>query len=131
MCRAKGEWRTIVHADIETRVEQPAETSLWDPRLNRIGWGLLLLLTGSVWLLLPEAAPPGTWLFGIAPILVGVNAVRYAMHTDVGGLSVGFALCALVAAISQIWRTDQFVVAIFVIVIGASLMVKPLFSNTA
>ena len=120
-----------MHTNFETRVERSAETALWDRRLNHIGWGILLMFTGSVWLLLPEAAPPGTWLFAIAPVLVGVNAVRYAMHTAVGGLSVGFALCALVAAISQIWRTDQFLVAIFVIVIGASLMVKPLFSSTA
>ena len=120
-----------MHTNIDSRVEQSAETSLWDRRLKYIGWGLLLMLTGSVWLLLPEAAPPGTWLFGVAFILVGVNAVRYAMHTDVGGLSVGVVLCALAAAVGQIWRTDQFMLAIFVIIIGASLMVKPLFSSTA
>jgi hypothetical protein len=118
-----------MHADIETHVA--TEASLWARRVNRIGWGLLLLLTGSVWLLLPEAAPPGSWLFGVATILVGVSAVRYAIHIDVSGFSVGLALGALAAGISQMWRTDPPVVAIFVMVIGASLMVKPLFSRTA
>ena len=119
-----------MQTNIDTRVEQPADTS-WDRRLNHIGWGLLLMLTGSVWMMLPEAAPPGIWLFGVAIILVGVNAVRYAMHMDVSRFSVGFALGAFVAAISQIWRTDPPVVASFAIVIGASLMVKPVFSRTA
>ena len=116
-----------------TRVEpvMPIDAALWDRRLHDIGWGLLLMLTGGVWLMPPETVPAGTWLFGVAVILLGVNAVRYIKHIEVSTFSVVLGLAALVAAASQMWRTDPPLVAIFLIVIGASLVAKPLLSRTA
>ena len=109
----------------------PIDAALWDRRLHDIGWGLLLMLTGGIWLMPPETVPPGTWLFGVAMILLGVNAARYIKHIKVSGFSVALGLAALVAAASQMWRTDPPLVAIFLIVIGASLAVRPLLSRTA
>ena len=102
-----------------------------DRRLNDIGWGLLLMLTGAIWLLPPTAVPPGTWLFGIAVILLGVNVARYIKHIAVSAFSVALGIAALVAAVSQLWRTDPPLVAIFLLVIGASLVARPLRTRTA
>ena len=116
-----------------TRVEPavPIDAGLWDRRLHDIGWGLLLMLTGGIWLMPPETVPAGTWLFGVAVILLGVNAVRYIKHIEVSTFSVVLGLAALVAAASQMWRTDPPLVAIFLIVIGAGLVAKPLLGRTA
>lgn len=100
-----------------------------DRRLNDIGWGLLLMLTGAVWLAPPT--PPGTWLFGVAVILLGVNVARYIKHIPVSAFSVIVGVAALVAAASQLWRTDPPLIAIFLLVIGSSLVAKPLFTRTA
>ena len=102
-----------------------------DRRLNDIGWGLLLMLTGAIWLLPPAVVPPGTWLFGVAAILIGVNLARYIKHISVSGFSVAVGFAAFVAAVSQIWRTDPPLVAIFLLVIGSSLVAKPLFTRAA
>jgi hypothetical protein len=102
-----------------------------DRRLNDIGWGLLLMLTGAIWLLPPATVPPGTWLFGVAVILLGVNAARYIKHIAVSGFSAAVGIAAFVAAVSQIWRSDPPLIAIFLLVIGTSLVVRPLFTRTA
>jgi hypothetical protein len=38
-----------------------------DRSLHDIAWGLLLILTGAVWLVPAERVPQGAWLFGVAP----------------------------------------------------------------
>jgi hypothetical protein len=44
-------------------------------------------------------------------------------------VALGLAACA--AAVSQIWRTDLPLVAIFLLVIGASLVAGPLLGRNA
>jgi hypothetical protein len=99
-------------------------------RLNDIGWGLLLMLTGLIWLVPAEQVPEGAWLLGVAAILIGVNVVRYLTHITVSGFSLVLGLAALMAAFSRIWRTDVPVLAICLLVIGASLVARPLLTKT-
>lgn len=119
-----------MQANTERDLPFARETQL-DRRLNDIGWGLLLMLTGAISLLPSATVPAGTWLFGVAVILLRVNVARYVKHIAVSGFSVVLGIAALAAALSQIWRTDPPLVAIFLLVIGASLLAKPLFTRTA
>ena len=101
-------------------------------RLNDIGWGLLFLLTGIIWLAPGERVPEGTWLFGVAAILLGINVFRYLKHMKVDGFSLVLGLAALVVA----WTPSSLLsglplIAICFIVIGASLILKPLLKRTA
>ena len=116
---------------MQTNTDLGVHHTQLDRRLNDIGWGLLLMLTGAIWLLPAASVPAGTWLFGVAAILLGVNVARYLNHIAVSGFSLALGIAAAVAAISQMWRTDPPLVAIFLIVIGASLVAKPLFTRTA
>lgn len=101
-----------------------------DRRLHEVGWGLLLMLTGAVWLVPASSVPPGAWLFGVAAILLGVNVIRYVSHIHVSGFSLVLGGAALVAALSQMWRADLPLLAICLLLIGASLVAKPLLSRT-
>ena len=103
---------------------------LLDRRLHDVGWGLLLMLTGLIWLVPAERVPEGAWLLGVAAILLGVNVVRVLKHITVSGFSVVLGLAALFAAFSRIWRTDLPVLAICLLVIGASLVAKPFLTKT-
>ena len=107
-----------------------AANALLDRRLHDIGWGLLLMLTGMIWLVPAERVPEGAWLLGVAAILLGVNVVRYVKHITVRGFSLVLGFAALLAAFSRIWRTDLPVLAICLLVIGASLVAKPLLTKT-
>ena len=104
--------------------QQGVHEAQLDRRLNDIGWGLLLMLTGAIWFLPETAVPPGTWLFGVAVILLGVNVARYVKHLAVNGFSVVLGAAAFVAAVSQMWRTDPPLVAIFLLAIGVSLVAR-------
>ncbi len=102
-----------------------------DRRLHDIGCGLLLMLTGLIWLVPADRVPEGAWLLGVAAILLGVNVVRFLRHVAVSGFSVALGLAALVGAVSRMWRTDLPVLAICLLLIGASLVARPLFAKTA
>ncbi len=102
-----------------------------DRRLNDIGWGLLLMLTGLIWLVPAERVPESAWLLGVAAILLGVNIVRYLKHITVSGFSLVLGFAALLAALSRSWRTDLPVLAICLLVIGASLVLKPLLTKAS
>lgn len=119
---------------MEIHVTDPSSTSqvaVLDRRLHDVGWGLLLMLTGAIWLVPVSWVPPGAWLFGVAAILLGLNVVRYLAHIGVSHFSVVLGAAALVAALSQLWRTDLPLLAICLLVIGASLAAKPWLSRAA
>ena len=59
------------------------------------------MLAGGIWLMPPETVPAGTWLVGVAVILLGVNAVRYIKHIEVSAFSLVLGLAALLAAASR------------------------------
>lgn len=107
-----------------TRGIPTTERSQLARRLNDIGWGLLLMLTGVVWLLPAASVPPGTWLFGVAAILIGINALRYLKHLTVSGFSLTLGAVALAAAVSQARQTEPPLVAIFLLAIGASIVAR-------
>jgi hypothetical protein len=96
-----------------------------DHELHEIGWGLLIALTGVIWLVPSELVPEGAWLFGVAAILLGINAIRYAKHIPLNGFSLLLGFAALVAGFTRFWRTDLPLLAICLIVIGGALVAKP------
>jgi hypothetical protein len=102
-----------------------------DRRLSDIGWGLLFILTGLVWMAPSQQLPQGTWFFGVAAILIGVNVVRFLKHMAVSGFSLMLGLLALLAAAGQAWGVDLPLLAICLVVIGTSLVVKPLLTRAA
>ena len=63
--------------------------------------------------------------------MLGVNVARYLTHIGVSGFSFVLGVAALVGALSQMWRTDLPLLAICLLVIGASLVAKPLLTKTA
>ena len=107
------------------------DTVRLDHTLNDVAWGLLFMLTGLVWMIPAQQVPQGTWLFGVAAILIGVNVVRYLKHLAMSRFSLVLGCLALLAAFGQLWPVDLPLLAICLFVIGASLVVKPLVTRTA
>lgn len=109
----------------------PTTAAQLDHRLSDVGWGLLFMLTGLVWMVPPNQVPEGTWLFGVAAVLIGINVVRYLKHLAMSGFSLVLGFIALLAALGQLWRVDLPLMAICLLIIGASLLVKPFLTRTA
>jgi hypothetical protein len=102
-----------------------------DRQLSDIGWGLLFMLTGLVWMVPSPQVPEGTWLFGVAAILIGINVARYLKHLAMSSFSLVLGFLALLAAFGQLWSVELPLLAICLLIIGASLVVKPLLTRTA
>lgn len=78
-----------------------------DHQIARIGWALLFIMSGGL-LLLPDV-PRGTWLIGIAVILLGAQLVRFLNHIPMstfslvlGGLALVLGLAAVAGLITSI-----------------------------
>ena len=93
-------------------------------RMDEIGWALLLIMTGALWLA-PEAwAPKGAWLTGVGLILLGQSAARwmYRLRVDAFGTVAGAA--ALVAGIGQISGVTLPIAPLLFIVLGTAMILK-------
>jgi hypothetical protein len=89
------------------------------------------MLTGLVWMVPSQQVPEGTWLLGVAAILIGVNVVRFLKHVPTSGFSLVLGFVALLAALGQLWRVDLPLLAICLLIIGAGLVAKPFVTRTA
>ena len=117
-----------------TNVQATAEQSL-NKRLETIGWGLLLILTGGVWLAPKGLVPEGTWLIGFGLILLGVNVARSLNALPINGFTTTFGILALVLGVIELAGSilgltfDLPIFAILLIVFGAILLVRELTSS--
>ena len=97
-------------------------------RIDATTWGLLLLLTGILLLLPSQTIPEGAWLILAGAVLLGASAVRVAMHLRVSAFIVALALLAIAAGAATIAGIDLPLFAIFLVLLGASIMLRSWFA---
>lgn len=98
-----------------------------DHRLDDIGWGLFLVLLGGLWLLPQGWVPDGTWLIGTGVLLLALNAVRRAYGIPVHGIGVLLGALALLAGLAALAHVSAPLIPAFLVVVGAWIVLKPLF----
>lgn len=93
-------------------------------RLDTIGWGVFLLMTGVLWLF-AAAVPSGTWLVGTGLLLLALNAVRYfnglALHT----FTLALGVLALAGGLADFADIELPLLALALVAFGVLLLVKP------
>lgn len=97
-----------------------------DKRLDSIGWGLFLIMIGGLWLAPKETIPEGTWLIGTGIIILGLMGIRYLYGIKISGFWFVLGLIALAFGISDVFGVNIPVLPILIIIIGISIVVKPL-----
>ena len=75
-------------------------------RLDAIGWALLLILTGLVWIAPKALVPEGAWLLGLGLILLGVNVARSLNAIPVQGFGIWLGILALALGAVRSGRFD-------------------------
>ena len=100
-------------------------------RLDELAWALFLILIGAIWLLPAGTVPEGTWLVGAGLILLGINAVRSLKGIKMSGFAIVLGVLALVAGLGHFAGVKVLVFAILFIVIGASIILRPLVRKRA
>jgi hypothetical protein len=104
---------------------QDAQKSSLNKRLDEIGWALFLIMIGGLWLLPAGKVPEGTWLVGAGLIMLGVNGVRYSNGIKVSSFTVILGVLALAGGLADFLGVKLPLFPILLILIGASIILKP------
>ncbi len=99
------------------------EIERFNQRLDRSGWSLAAILTGSVLL---RQAPVGVWLIGIAVILLGMNLVRLSLHIPMSILTLVLGGTMLVVGLGFAVGVNLSLIPLLLIVGGFVSLVKTL-----
>jgi hypothetical protein len=105
------------------------DTSDVAKRLDQIGWGIFLMMTGTIWLV--PGVPQGTWLIGTGLLLLALNAVGAWLGTPWSFVTVGLGALALIAGLGHFAGIDVPIFPICLVILGALLILKPLVSQRA
>lgn len=98
-------------------------------RLDQIGWGIFLLMIGVIWLV--PGVPQGTWLIGTGVLLLALNAIRSNLGIQWSGVSVALGVLALLAGLGDFTGIKLPLFPICLVIVGATLILKPLVSQRA
>jgi hypothetical protein len=94
-------------------------------RLDESAWALFLIMTGIVWLVPEERLPEGAWLLGTGLLLLALNAARYFNGLTIGGFTAVLGVLALAGGLGELFGADIPLLAVGLLVLGASILVKP------
>jgi hypothetical protein len=102
-----------------------ARKAALDTRLESVGWGVLLITIGTIWLLPEKQIPQGSWLIAAGLILLGLNIIRYFNGIRMSGFSLVLGTLALLAGAGKLFAWGLPLFAIALIAIGACMLLKP------
>ncbi len=87
-------------------------------RFEDMGWGVLLLAIGTIWLVPEEHVPHGSWLIAAGLILLGLNAARFFRGIKMSGFSLVAGILALIAGLGEFFGVGVPLFPIALIVVG-------------
>jgi hypothetical protein len=91
-------------------------------RLEKIGWGLFLVMLGAIWLFPDSVVPEGTFMFGIGIILLGINLMKYSKGFRVNGFTIFLGIVALLAGLSSLLGRPVDIFPLILILWGISII---------
>ncbi len=89
-------------------------------RIDAIGWGLLFLMTGILFLV--PGVPDGTWLVGLGLLMLGGNATRLYIGLPIDRFGVLIGAGALIAGLGALAGLEIPVVALGLIACGLAII---------
>jgi hypothetical protein len=101
--------------------QDPTKQAL-DQQLERVGWGLFLIMIGGLAFL--PSVPSGTWLVGVGLIMLGVNAARYANGIPMSNFTLVLGAIALLSGLGSMTGLNIPVWPLLLILIGTNIIVK-------
>jgi hypothetical protein len=109
-------------------IQNPEKAAL-NKRLESIGWGLFLIMLGGFALVPSATLPKGLWSIGIGVIMLGLNVTRYFYKIKMSGFTTVLGVIAIISGVLELMGQNDLGGAIFLIVLGAYLLVKPWFDK--
>lgn len=98
-------------------------------RLDQIGWGIFLIMIGTIWLV--PSVPQGTWLIGTGVLLLLLNVIRFTKGIQWSGVSTALGAFALVAGLSAAAGINVPLFPICLVIVGVALVLRTIASEHA
>jgi hypothetical protein len=113
----------------QTKVEKviDPEKAALNKNLERMAWGLFLILVGGFMFL--RQVPEGLWSIGVGLIMLGLNAARYFSGLKMSGFTTVLGLLSVVGGVVQLFGVKGVEGAFLLIILGAYLVLKPWFDQ--
>ncbi len=113
----------------QTTVVQNPEKAALNKRLESIGWGLFLIMLGGFALVPNATLPKGLWSIGVGVIMLGLNVTRFFYKIRMSGFTTVLGIIAIISGVLELMGQNDLGGAIFLIVLGAYLLIKPWFDK--
>jgi hypothetical protein len=118
-------------AEMEPKPPVDPEKAALNKRMEAVAWGLFLIMLGGRLLVPGDAIPKGWWSIGVGLIMLGLNLARYLNQIKMSGFTVFLGIIAIISGILALTGWEQIEGPIFLIVLGAYVLLKPWFDRRA
>ena len=108
-----------------TNIQENQKNIALNKRLEDFAWGLFLVMIGCIWLIPDKQIPQGTWLIGAGVIMLGLNAARYFKGIKMSGFTITIGVLAIILGLGDFFGVNLPFFPIGLILIGASMLLKP------
>jgi hypothetical protein len=103
--------------------------AILNKRIQAVGWGLILVLTGGLLLVPGWVIPIGSWLVGLGVIQLGANLIQYRNGLRVHGFNLVLGITALTAGLSMFFGLKLPLFEMFLILMGAYVILRVIFEK--
>ena len=112
----------------ETRTVDSQKAAL-NKSMETAAWGFFLILLGGFMFVPDNIVKGGMWSIGVGLILLGLNAARYLNGIRMSGFTTFLGIIAIVGGGLELAGMKGIDGAVFLIVLGAYLVLKPYFDR--
>jgi hypothetical protein len=109
-------------------VQDPEKAAL-NKRMETIAWGCFLILLGGFMFVPNAMVNRGLWSIGLGVIMLGLNAARYFNNIRMSGFTTFLGILSLLGGIAEFLGVTSLEGALFFIILGAYLILKPWFEK--
>ena len=112
----------------ETRTVDSKRAAL-NKSMETAAWGFFLILLGGFMFVPDNIVKGGMWSIGVGLILLGLNTARYFNGIRMSGFTTFLGIIAIVGGGLELAGMKGIDGAVFLIVLGAYLVLKPYFDR--
>ena len=105
------------------------EKSALNKRMETIAWGSFLIMLGGFMFVPDEIVKGGWWSIGVGLIFLGLNAARYLNGLRMSGFTTFLGIVSVLGGVLDLVTKQDLNGAIFLIVLGGYLILKPWFDQ--
>jgi hypothetical protein len=105
------------------------EKAALNKNLERMAWGLFLIMVGGFMFMPKDQVPEGLWSIGVGLIMLGLNTARYFNQIKMSGFTTVLGILSVVGGVVQLFGVKNVEGAFLLIILGAYLVLKPWFDQ--